>query len=301
MDDTPSLSSKLAPAAVRVVALWILTGALYKLFAGSPNDLPPVVRDFFLGPTLTFRLAIAIEISIALPALFQPRAFWPLVVAQMVVFLGILIQLVVSGAESCGCFGSSITIPPAVMMGIDGVGLLAILLTRPWSTLPFERPKLAYFGPILLLAWASPWMLISTEAVVVESEDGTATALPRFVDWEPTQWIGKHVRDTGLADVMDVDSYNQDGDWILYSVTCDHCAAYLHQLGQQFAEDPKFYTFVRLSQTNEEELREVDADLMPPGDEAILPAEVQYVITPPWHLRLEQGVVREAFQAEASE
>ena len=41
----------------------MLAGALFKLFLGSPNQLPPVVREFFLGPNLTFHLAITIELT----------------------------------------------------------------------------------------------------------------------------------------------------------------------------------------------------------------------------------------------
>src|SRR5688572_15908929 len=104
--------SKYAPLVVRLVAVWVLTGASYKLFSGSPNDLPPVVREFFLGADLTFRLAIAIELSIALIAILRPRTGWVLLALQLAVFLAILVQLMLSGEASCGCFGSKVTITP---------------------------------------------------------------------------------------------------------------------------------------------------------------------------------------------
>src|SRR5262245_56227487 len=116
--ERPALG-RIAPLIVRLVAAWVITGASYKLFSGSPNDLPPVVREFILGPDLTFRLAIAIELSIALTAILWPHVGWKLLALQLAVFLAILVQLMASGEASCGCFGSKVTIKPVTMFLID--------------------------------------------------------------------------------------------------------------------------------------------------------------------------------------
>ena len=109
---------------------------------------------------------------------------------------------------------------------------------------------------------------------------------------EPEEWIGKHVRNTELSLWMDVDRHDLDATWILYRLACTQCAAYLSQLGAEFEDNPKSYVFVRLSEEDEEELS--DFDFMPPGDEAILPASVEWVITPPWRLELRGGIITEA-------
>ena len=58
---------------------------------------------------------------------------------------------------------------------------------------------------------------------------------------------------------------------------------------------------MRLSEDGEEERREVDQNHMVFGPEAILPA-LDWVITPPWRLELEGGVVTEAvFEADFEE
>ena len=112
-----------ATLAVLFAASWVAAGALFKLLAGSPNDLPPAVQDFFLGPVQTFRAAIAIELCIVILALLRPRHAWLPLCALFSVFLAVLFPLVRAGVESCGCFGSSVTITPQAMMAIDG-GLL---------------------------------------------------------------------------------------------------------------------------------------------------------------------------------
>jgi hypothetical protein len=301
MEAKPSFLAKLSPVLVRLVALWVMTGAAYKLFSGSPNDLPPVVRDFFLGPELTFKLAIAIELSIGFITLLRPRVGWILLSLQMLVFIAILAQLVAAGESSCGCFGSKITIPPWVMMTVDAVGLALILLPRPWASLPSKEPPLALAAVAVVASCVAPWLVISTPAPAVANVDAETgewklpDELPRFAELEPESWVGKPINETQLAVWTDVDLQIQDGTWILYRVGCEHCGAYLRKLHEEYDwNDPKFYTYVRLSEENEEESRQVDASMMPPGEEAILPATVDWVVTPPWRLELAGGVVKEA-------
>ena len=296
-----TLSAKLAPSAVRLAALWILAGAAYKLFSGSPNDLPPVVREFFLGPELTFKLAIAVELSITCLALLRPRLGWLPEVMLFAVFLAILVQLIASGEASCGCFGSKVTVPPAVMFAIDGACLLAILLTKPWKLPPGKGAPIALAVVAIAASCAAPFLLIKTapEDLVAQVDEQTGAwklpaQLPRFAELNPRTWVGKDIHDTELAVWLNVDELIPDGSWILYRVSCDHCARYIKHLHDNF--DPmagKFYTYVRLSEAGEEDAREVDQAHLAIGMEALLPS-LDWVITPPWRLELENGMVTEA-------
>jgi hypothetical protein len=294
---------RIAPFAVRLVALWVLTGAAYKLFSGSPNDLPPVVREFFLGPDLTFRLAIAIELSIAFTALLQPRLGWLLLALQLAVFLAILGQLMLAGEASCGCFGSNVKIAPATMFAIDAACLALLLLPRPWRNLEREddrRPTPILIGLAVVAAWVAPWAIIRsapTDLVAQTDAQGEwklPDALPRYAQLDPETWVGKPIGETQLAAWMNVDEQLQDGTWIIYRVSCEHCARYLRHLHETY--DPAagvFYTYVRLSEAGEEEQREVDPAHLVYGPEVILPA-LEWVVTPPWRLELEGGIVVEA-------
>lgn len=302
MSESPARGPRAALLLVRLAAAWIALGALFKLFVGSPNDLPPMVREFVLGPTLTFRLAIAIELSIALPALLLPRRLWGLVALQLSVFCAILVPLIASGAKSCGCFGSKVPIPPWVMLLIDGGLLAAILLARPWRLPRPERGDVRFLVPIagaLLFAWIAPFALIDTggDTPPVHATGDGATAngereLPRFVDWDVESWVGKPIGETGLATLIDVTLYPGDATWVLYSPTCDHCAAYLRRMENEFASAPKLYVLLELPGDADKE-RAVTA--MPQGEQVIMP-QTQYVLTPPWELTLEGGVVTAAVQ-----
>lgn len=300
MTDSPARGPSAAFLAIRLAAAWIALGALFKLFVGSPNDLPPMVREFFLGPTLTFRLAIAIELSIALPALLLPRRLWGLVALQLAVFCAILVPLMLSGAKSCGCFGSKVAMPPWAMLAIDGTLLAAILFLRPWK---IEQRGVRFPVPIaltLLFAWIAPFALIDTGAAPLPAGGAPTVgagatdaprALPRFVEWDPAEWVGKPIGETPMAALLDVSLYPPDGTWVLYSPTCDHCAAYLRSLAGEFASQPRQYVLVQLPG---DEGQPPAVDVMPPGEQAELPAQVAYVITPPWELTLEGGVVTAA-------
>ena len=300
MAQTPQTRTSFAPAAVRIVALWVLAVSLLKLVSGSPSDLPAPVRELLfppLGADLTFRLTSAIELSVALVALVQPRLGWPLLGGLLAVFLVVLVQLVAAGAKSCGCFGPGLQVPPGVMLAIDGAGLAAILVTRPWSSLPLTRPRWLGIALALAVAWGLPWIALPPQE---PSEPLTATGeawqppseLPRYAELSPAAWVGKPLRETQIARWLDVALY-PDGTWILYRVTCDHCATHLARISREFASDPRVYVFVRLSEPFKEAERVVHE--LPPGEEAVLPhLEKGWVIEAPWELTVEAGVVTSA-------
>jgi len=294
MADQSVPRSFLGPAAVRLAALWILTGALFKLFVGTPNDLPLVVKDFAaslgMSATLVFRLAIAIEISVAVPALLRPRLVWPLVAAQLAIFCAILVPLALAGEASCGCFGSKVAIPPWVMFAIDATLLALVLATRPWRGQRARRALLVPIGASLIAAWVLPFVLVPSGVAAV-SADGSRPYTGRFVDWDPVAWVGKPLRETGLAAFVAVDDYPQDASWVLYNPTCEHCAAVLRRLAGEFEQEPKLYVLVQLPAVKDAPQQ---VDLKPPGEEVLLPTETEYVVTPPWVLEVVGGVVQSA-------
>ena len=97
----PNDRHPLGRAAAFVIALtglWLLAGAVFKLFWGSPNLLPQVVRDVPLALGTTYRLAIAAELVLAMLALFKPKWGWPLLVGALLLFDVILTLWIVLGA-----------------------------------------------------------------------------------------------------------------------------------------------------------------------------------------------------------
>ncbi|MDJ0520843.1 MAG: hypothetical protein QNJ90_02075, partial [Planctomycetota bacterium] len=102
----------LAAITTRVVALWILFGAVLKLLYGSPADLPQAVKDLPLDIGTTFTAAIAIELALGCFALLRPSRGWLPLLLVLVAFLVVLGTQIAAGDESCGCFGAALVIAP---------------------------------------------------------------------------------------------------------------------------------------------------------------------------------------------
>jgi len=149
----------LARVALTLGLLWLAAGALYKLFEGSPNDLPATVKDLSpLDALATMRLAVGIELAVIGLVIALPRIGWFFLSGTFAVFSAVLVPLVLAGEESCGCFGGNITIDPKVMLAVDGALLAAILATRPWRTLPREAGLgAAALLPFLAVAVLAPY------------------------------------------------------------------------------------------------------------------------------------------------
>src|SRR5262245_61383435 len=134
-DVKPNGRARLALVCVWLIAAWVLTGAVFKLFWGTPALLPQVVRDVPLELGLTYKLAIGIELAIVAVALTKPRVGWWLQAALLVVFDVVLTTQIAAGVENCGCFGAKLEVDPHVMMAIDSALLAGLLVARPWRNL----------------------------------------------------------------------------------------------------------------------------------------------------------------------
>lgn len=171
--------------ALSLGALWLLTGALYKLFEGSPNDMPPlVVEKSPFDMWETFRYAIMVELAVVGLVFSVPRIGWVFLAGTFVTFLTVLVPLVLEGEESCGCFGSNVKIDPIVMMSIDAGLLLLLLSSKPWR-LPKDS-GLGWGGlvPFLVLAVAGPFLKLegSPELPARKAPAPTITGDPTGAD-----------------------------------------------------------------------------------------------------------------------
>ncbi|MCE9595724.1 MAG: hypothetical protein K8S98_16160, partial [Planctomycetes bacterium] len=121
--------------------------------------------------------------------------------------------------------------------------------------------------------------------------------LPRYIVLSPLKqkWVGKHIRDTELARWLDVDAFPQDGEWLLFRYTCDHCKQHFQDLDAAFATNPKTYVLVHIPDDKDQDYKVVD--VLPPHFEPIaeLPRGTEWVGVTPWTLELEGGIVRRAY------
>ncbi|MBI5434774.1 MAG: hypothetical protein HZA52_18220 [Planctomycetes bacterium] len=185
MNSQSASSSKYARLAVGLASLWILVGAGFKLLAGTPNDLPVPVRQFFadVDPGVKLHLAVAIELAVVTLGFLAPAFGWFWVSGCLAVFVAVLLKLLSMSADECGCFGTAIKVHPGLMLGIDSAMLLAIAATRPWRSLRGAKgAPLPLVLVVLALAVAAPWLVIDADGAPRRPGSGsssTSTAIPR--------------------------------------------------------------------------------------------------------------------------
>ncbi len=287
----------LSTTVVRIAGLWVLAGALFKLFLGTPADLPQVVRELPFDLGLTYKRVITIEMCVAAFALLRPRWGAAALVLLLLVFDAVLVSQIAQGAATCGCFGSKITMPPWLMLVIDSALLIAILFTRAW------RRASAGLHPALLGAACAvgllvPW-LVDREAASPDSARN-AGGLQRFVVLDLKKMVGQSIEETDLGKWVEggVHELPPDGLWILYRWTCEHCAAHLERLVANPTDQP-FLVLVRLKEKGDAEANQ-KVFVLPSGPNVIqvsMPDTVKYVITTPGELVLQGGRILSAREA----
>jgi hypothetical protein len=293
---TPGLRAHLS---ILLPTGWLAMGASFKLFAGTPKDLPPILFDLGLDIDIVFRAAIGIELSIISLCLVLPNLGWRLLAVQYGVFLAILAQLAVSGADSCGCMGSSVTLTPLTMIGIDGA-LLALLLSARPGSLNLTTRGPAWLAPALIAAsLAFPWLYIDAGTAPPspnpndDTSQPTEHVKPRYVVLELAEWEGKDIFDTRLAPYLDFESgaLPLDGLYVFYRQTCEHCREHLMQL---FETDIGFpMVLVKINEKGDDDENDM-IDIKPSGPHIIeieLDPDIEWVIETPADLELAGGLV----------
>ncbi len=283
--------SLLASSLVRLIGLWILVGALFKLLQGFPSDLPPVVLDFRFPADvgLKYKAIIGAELCIVAFALLRPRWGWIPVALQLAVFVVVLVYTL--GEPSCGCFGGEITMPPWLMLCIDGALLLALLAARPWRTVRERGLPVALIAVLCAVGIAAPWYYdreIKDRELVVDGEPVKG----RWVAFDLADWVGMDVSETPLAQFIDPYTLPSDGLWVFWRSTCDHCSEHMDHLIETEVGD-RLLTMLRLNEQSDTEGNRV-VHALPSGPHVVhedLPDSVHYVITTPGVLEVEAYVV----------
>ncbi len=320
---TPSSTSKkplqLQGILVRIAGLWVFAGALTKTFVGLPGDLPSPILQLDFDPLVVLVIAVAVETAIGLLAILAPRRGWIPLAALLCVFAAVLALHMRSGAESCGCFGGALLIPPALMLGIDAALLAGVLATalrgRPWQ--PQSAFALIAIGTLIAAAilaastqsrlekfqpkesaTASPSNSFSTPIIATPAAPWKfPDDIPPQVLLRPTQWIGKTLAQTELGRWTDTLLFPPDATVIIYYLSCNHCADHLKDIAEKQAADPQNapkYVLVQLPTPAGYKGR-IFVNERPTGLRVELPAQVKtWVITPPWDIIVTGGIVARA-------
>jgi len=313
MNDSPvpkdPRRARLALAALGAVALWVLLGATFKLFWGTPALLPkPVLATgerLGLEVGLVYRLAIGIELALVAVALTRPKLGAFGLIALLVVFDLVLGAQIAAGEAKCGCFGASFSPSPKVMLAIDTLLLVALLATSPWSAAGRGFP---FFVPLVLGAGglALPWFFDRElkPKLTVEGET-VEVAKDAYLVLDLEKWVGQDIWSTPLGQAplnasLDVNTLALDGLWVFWRATCDHCAVHLKELKAK-EQGQRLLVLVQLEERQDTLANRVVHEL-PEGNfvqRAVLPASIEYVLPTPGELLLEGGKIVAAKEAVA--
>lgn len=110
--------------------------------------------------------------------------------------------------------------------------------------------------------------------------------------------MGRPLKDTALGRMIDVELLPLDATWILYRITCEHCAKELSEIANDPVRAAKLYVLVRIPEENEEAARQVHT-FPPMFEEVILPTLPKgYVGQTPWTLEVAAGLVTKVIPGE---
>lgn len=277
--------------AARGVGFWILAGCLLKAFLGTPADLPEIVRRAPLPLGTTFALALGIEAFIGLATLLRPGRAWPLAELLLIAFSVVLVTQITAGAHSCGCFGPTIPVPPWLMLALDLVFTVLLFISCPWRLARGGRTDWIVAGAAIVFAVALP---LAANREAAPGGAGTPTGLRRWTELDVAKWTGKKIRETDLAKWTDLTDA-RDGVWLIYRDSCEVCAECLVRMAA-IEVGEREVTLVRLGEKPDKGLHRA-VHVLPEGvfvHRIDLPDTVDWVVTAPARMIVEDGVVKSA-------
>ncbi|MDA1194966.1 MAG: hypothetical protein O2894_07245 [Planctomycetota bacterium] len=285
------------PALVtRLVGLWILAGGVLKLLFGTPADLPDVLHDLPLPLGTVFQVAIAVEILVGGLALLRPSLGWLPAKVLTLAFLVVLSTQIAGGESSCGCFGAALMISPIVMLIIDGVLFALLVLVKPWRLKAGEREfPFAVVAPVLLLAATMPWLLDRQGT----TSDPGGSGLRRWVQLDVASWRGQPLAETTLYPLLPPplgDGSMNEGIVVIWRASCEVCAEHLEVL-RAVEQGQRPVILLQLPAESDDET--VVVKVLPEGAWVIrkeLPSDRIWIVTPPAHVVVEDGVVTTALE-----
>lgn len=297
-----------------IVPAWVLSGAIFKLLEATPKNLPPktiLALGDKLGLNLFLLLAtlIGVEFLAAAVMFLCARLARPVAIFMLSVFCLVLIGEIVQGnGTSCGCLGK-ITMPPWLMLAIDGSMLLGVMAFDPSPIYPAVTRRwpvgVAFLVGIAGAVWSFVTILPAanaSEPIVdaphVNTADNANPAPkpvpPYWLSSKLESWVGMPWRQVPLFQFMS--TWPRDLDKgihyvVFYNRTCDHC----QDMFEMDLTDPSLGRMVTAVEVPDgrDLMTSPSAWFMPQTECEMLalPLRCEWIITTPLTLRIEDGVV----------
>jgi hypothetical protein len=236
---------------LKALGILLLTAAILK---GWQLMNEPVANNsiwsnrWFLILTVEFELALSIWLF---SGLFK-KAAWLAALSCFSFFSIITLYKGITGAASCGCFGSVHVNPWITLSLIDLPSVMALSIFRPGKVLPshiFVRLKLRhrpvkalirqFINPLPSLPRFAVTFLLGatilgvTTPILALNEPAMITT--RYEVLEPSNWVGKELPILGYIDIADT---LKKGTWLvlLYHYDCPDCGTAI-PMYEQMARD----------------------------------------------------------------
>ena len=177
------------------------------------------------------------------------------------------------------------------MLALDLTFLALLAVARPWRLERGGRGDLVAVLAALALAFALP--LVANREATAGAAGGHG--LRRWATLDVESWSGVKIAETDLADWADLTDAH-DGVWLLYRESCEECAECLERMA--FSErGEREVTLVRLGERPAQDGPKRVVHVLPKGSfvhRVDLPDTVDWVVTAPARLIVEDGVVKSA-------
>lgn len=201
---------------LKVLGILLLTAALLKAYQllnepTANNDI--WTNRSFLILTVEFELALGIWL---LSGLFKKLA-WLTTLVCFSLFSCITLYKGLSGADSCGCFGSVKVNPWITLFTVDIPACLALIIFRIKEGNLFIWPSLPRFAITGLIS-----LVILTTAGCVLGFKKPAKSTSSYEVLEPQTWIGKELP---ILKYIDISDQLKKGSWLIlfYHYDCPDC------------------------------------------------------------------------------
>ncbi|RKY10570.1 MAG: hypothetical protein DRP56_00630 [Planctomycetota bacterium] len=219
---------------LKVLGLLLLTAAVlkgYELLTTPMANADIWSNRYFMIFQVEFELILGIWL---LSGLFK-RAAWLAALGCFVLFFGVTLYKGLTGAASCGCFGSVHINPWITLFAIDFPAVVLLAIFRPklekhrilnishWLE---PMPNLSVLGVVFVLGFSA--VAVSSPLLIL-NEPKTVTSTYEVL--EPETWIGKELP---ILEHIDIGDQLKTGNWLvmLYHHDCPDCQAAIPKLEQ---------------------------------------------------------------------
>ena len=168
----------------------------------------------FLVLTVEFELALGIWLLSGL----LKKAAWLAALLCFSAFTIVTLYKGLTGAESCGCFGTVLVNPWITLLVIDVPAVILLAIFRRKGEKLLAWPSLPHFATtaalgIIVLGVTAPVLILNEPAAVTSS----------YEVLEPETWVGKKLPILQHIDIADL---LKEGMWLvlLYHYDCPDCA-----------------------------------------------------------------------------